>query len=192
MTDNITRIFDENARAQKDFLKKNRDTLVTVAGILVETLKKGRKILLFGNGGSAADAQHLAAEFVNRYQADRQALAALALTTDSSVMTSIANDSGYEKVFARQIAALGRQDDAAIALSTSGLSPNVLEGVREARQQGMYTIGMAGEKGDSLARETDYCLVVPSTVTARVQEIHILAGHVLCELVEQKFIGQAP
>ena len=107
-------------------------------------------------------------------------------------MTSIANDSGYEKVFARQIAALGRQDDAAIALSTSGLSPNVLEGVREARQQGMYTIGMAGEKSDALARETDYCLVVPSTVTARVQEIHILAGHVLCELVEQEFIGQAP
>jgi len=188
MKERIVRIFDEHARLQKEFLKHNTEMLVQVAEVLLLAFRKGRTVFFFGNGGSAADAQHLAAEFVNRFRLDRRALPALALNVDTSVLTSIANDFGYDRVFARQIEAFGRPDDVAVGLSTSGESPNVIEGIRLARQQGLVTVGFSGGDGGALLRETDHCIVVPSKTTARVQELHIIAGHAICDLVEQDFV----
>jgi D-sedoheptulose 7-phosphate isomerase len=188
MKERIVRIFDEHSRLQREFLKHDTEMLVRVAEVLLNAFRKGRTVFFFGNGGSAADAQHLAAEFVNRFRLDRRALPALALTVDTSVLTSIANDFGYERVFARQIEAFGRPDDVAVGLSTSGASPNVIAGVRLARQQGLVTVGFSGGDGGALLRETDHCIVVPSKTTARVQEMHIIAGHAICDIVEQELV----
>jgi D-sedoheptulose 7-phosphate isomerase len=188
MKERIVRIFDEHTRLQREFLKHDTEMLVRIAEVLLQAFRKGRTVYFFGNGGSAADAQHLAAEFVNRFRLDRRALPALALTTDTSVLTSIANDFGYDRVFARQLEAFGHAEDVAVGLSTSGASPNVLEGIRLARQQGLVTVGFSGGDGGPLLRETDHCLVVPSNAAARVQEMHIIAGHVVCELVEHDLI----
>lgn len=188
MKERIIRIFDEHARLQKEFLKHNTEMLIRVAEVLLQAFRKGRTVYFFGNGGSAADAQHLAAEFVNRFRLDRRALPALALNVDTSVLTSIANDFGYDRVFARQIEAFGRPDDVAVGLSTSGASPNVIEGIRLARQQGLVTVGFSGGDGGALQRETDHCIVVPSKTTARIQEMHIIAGHAICDIVEQDFV----
>jgi len=189
MRERISEIFAAHGRLKKQFLEENLDTLVNVTEILVEALEKGRKALFFGNGGSAADAQHLAAEFVNRFRIERRALPAIALTTDSSVLTSIANDRGYDQVFARQVEALGKPGDVAVGLTTSSTSPNVLEAIRTAGRGGLVTVAFAGGDGGTLLRGADYCLFVPSSDTPRVQEIHILAGHVICELVEQAVTG---
>jgi D-sedoheptulose 7-phosphate isomerase len=188
MKERIVRIFDEHARLQKEFLKHNTEVLAQVAEVLLQAFRKGRTVFFFGNGGSAADAQHLAAEFVNRFRLDRRALPALALNVDTSVLTSIANDFGYDRVFARQIEAFGRPDDVAVGLSTSGASPNVIEGIRLARKQGLVTVGFSGGDGGALLRETDHCVVVPSKTTARVQELHIIAGHAICDIVEQEIV----
>ncbi|MHB8836363.1 MAG: D-sedoheptulose-7-phosphate isomerase [Candidatus Methylomirabilia bacterium] len=188
MKERIVRIFDEHARLQREFLKHNTEMLEKVSGLLIQAFRKGRTVYFFGNGGSAADAQHLAAEFVNRFRLDRRALPALALNVDTSVLTSIANDFGYDRIFARQIEALGHADDVAVGLSTSGASPNVIEGIRLARRQGLVTVGFSGGDGGALLRETDHCIVVPSNTTARVQEMHILAGHVICDIVEQDLV----
>ena len=188
MKERIVRIFDEHSRLQKEFLKHNTEMLAQVAGVLIQAFRKGRTVFFFGNGGSAADAQHLAAEFVNRFRLDRRALPALALNVDTSVLTSIANDFGYNRVFARQIEAFGRPDDVAVGLSTSGASANVIEGIRLARQQGLVTVGFSGGDGGALLRETDHCIVVPSKTTARIQEMHILAGHAICDIVEQDLV----
>jgi D-sedoheptulose 7-phosphate isomerase len=185
MKEQITSIFDSNARLQKQFLKENLDVIISITDTIVDAFTRGNKVLLFGNGGSAADAQHLAAEFINRFRLDRRALPAMALTTDTSVLTSIANDSGYDRVFARQIEALGRASDVAVGLSTSGASPNVIEGIRVARREGLVTVAFAGGDGGRLRQQVDHCLLVPSTDTPRVQEMHILSGHVICELVEK-------
>jgi D-sedoheptulose 7-phosphate isomerase len=186
MKERIVRIFDEHSRLQREFLKHNTEMLAQVAEVLLGAFRKGRTVYFFGNGGSAADAQHLAAEFVNRFRLERRALPALALTVDTSVLTSIANDSGYDRVFTRQIEAFGHPDDVAVGLSTSGASANVIEGVRQARRQGLVTVGFAGADGGLLLREADHCVVVPSKSAARVQEIHIIAGHVICDIVEQE------
>jgi len=154
------------------------------ARLLAATLKQGGKILLFGNGGSAADAQHLAAEFVNRFRIERPPLAALALTTDTSVLTSIANDYDFEEVFAKQVRALGRSEDVALGLSTSGNSPNVVRGLDAARQLGLRTLALSGGDGGPVARAAELALVVPSRSTPRIQEVHITIGHVLCDLVD--------
>jgi len=188
MKERIARIFDEHARLQKEFLKHHTDSVIKVAEVLLEAFRKGRTVFFFGNGGSAADAQHLAAEYVNRFRAERRALPALALTVDTSVITSIANDSSYERVFARQIEALGRPDDVAVGLSTSGASPNVLAAIRQARTQGLVTVGFSGGDGGALLRECDHCVTVPATITARIQEMHLICGHVICDLVEQEII----
>ena len=188
MKERIARIFDEHSRLQREFLKHNTEMLVRVAEVILQAFRKGRTVYFFGNGGSAADAQHLAAEFVNRFRLERRALPALALTVDTSVLTSIANDYGYDRVFARQLEAFGRPDDVAVGLSTSGASPNVIEGVRFARKQGLVTIGFSGGEGGALLRETDHCLVVPSKTAARVQELHIISGHAVCDLVEQELV----
>jgi len=152
---------------------------------IASAILKGKKWLIFGNGGSAADAQHLAAEFVNRYVRDRPALPALALTTDTSVLTSIANDSEFKSVFARQVEAIGRPGDVAVGISTSGGSANVIEGLRTARARRLVTIGFCGEEGGAMRGLCDHLISVPSKTTARIQEVHILVGHILCQIVEE-------
>lgn len=152
-------------------------------------VRGGGKLLLFGNGGSAADAQHVAAELVVRYHADRPAIAAIALTTDSSALTAGANDLGYERVFARQIEALGRPGDVAVGISTSGRSPNVLAALAAARERGLRTTGLTGADGPQMQALCDALLRVPSRVTARIQEMHIFLGHILCKALEQRLAG---
>jgi D-sedoheptulose 7-phosphate isomerase len=164
-------------------------TIVQAASIITSCLQSGGKLLLFGNGGSAADAQHLAAEFVGRFLLERRALPAIALTTDSSILTAVGNDYGFEQVFARQIQALGRPGDIAIGISTSGNSPNVLEAMKTARSQGLRTIGLSGKDGRALAQAVDIAIVVSSDNTAQVQECHIAIGHLLCELTERELVG---
>src|SRR6266550_7082750 len=157
--------------------------IVEAALLISDCLAAGGKLLLFGNGGSAADAQHLAAEFVGRFVVERGGLAAIALTTDSSILTAVANDYGFERVFARQIEALGRPGDVAIGISTSGNSANVLAAMKQAANQNVKTIGLVGKDGGALAGCVDLAITVSSTNTARVQECHITIGHILCELV---------
>jgi D-sedoheptulose 7-phosphate isomerase len=165
-------------------------TIVEAASLISSCLQSGGKLLLFGNGGSAADAQHLAAEFVGRFLLERRALPAIALTTDSSILTAVGNDYGFEQVFARQIQALGRPGDIAIGISTSGNSPNVLEAMKTARSQGLRTIGLSGRDGGALAQAVDIAIVVKSDHTAQVQECHIAIGHLLCELTERELVGE--
>jgi D-sedoheptulose 7-phosphate isomerase len=159
--------------------------MAEVSEILIEALKKGNKPILFGNGGSAADAQHIAAEFVGRFAFDRPPLPALALSVNSSAITAIGNDYGFDLVFARQIEALGRAGDVAIGISTSGTSPNVLQGVAVAKKMGLHTVGLTGASGGKLKAAVDDCICAPSNETPRIQECHILIGHVLSDLVEQ-------
>lgn len=166
-----------------------RDQLVTCATRCVETLAHGGKLLLAGNGGSAADAQHIAAEFVSRFAFDRPGLPAIALTTDTSILTAIGNDYGYERVFDRQLQALGREGDVFIAYSTSGRSPNVLAGLREAQRRGLFRIGLTGQAGDDMTPLCDVLLRVPSRETAEIQQGHAVLGHILCGLVEQAVFG---
>jgi D-sedoheptulose 7-phosphate isomerase len=154
--------------------------------IVEQGLRRGGKVLLFGNGGSAADAQHIAAELIVRYKTDRPAISAIALTTDSSALTACANDMGFDAIFERQIAGLGRPNDVAFGISTSGRSANVLKGLRQARAMGLRTVGMTGGLGGDMPGSCDALIVVPSTVTARIQEMHIMIGHVLCKALEQR------
>jgi D-sedoheptulose 7-phosphate isomerase len=160
--------------------------IVEAAVLIAQCLGAGGKLLFFGNGGSAADAQHLAAEFVGRFVIERHALPAIALTTDSSILTAVGNDYGFDQVFSRQVQALGRPEDVAVGISTSGNSPNVLEGMKQARKQHLKTIGLTGGNGGFLAKCVDIAISVRSTNTARVQECHITIGHVLCELAENE------
>jgi D-sedoheptulose 7-phosphate isomerase len=153
--------------------------------ILKDGLQRGGKLMFFGNGGSAADAQHIAAELLIRYKADRASIAAISLTTDTSTLTACGNDLGFDALFERQIAGLGRQFDVAIGISTSGKSANVIRGLRQAKQMGLKTVGLTGRAGQDLLRMCDAAIVVPSSVTARIQEMHILIGHIWCNALEQ-------
>jgi len=161
-----------------------------VSEVLVAALDQGNKVLLFGNGGSAGDAQHIAAEFVGRFAFDRPALPALALSVNTSCVTAIGNDYGFNLVFSRQIEALGRAGDVAIGISTSGNSPNVLQGVSAARKMGIHTIGLTSQEGGELKSLVDYCICVPSNETPRIQECHILVGHIIAELAEETLFHQ--
>ena len=165
-------------------------TLARAAAACIGALRDGRKILFAGNGGSAADAQHLAGELVSRFNYDRPGLAAFALTTDTSVLTAIGNDYGYERLFARQVQAVGAAGDVLVAISTSGRSPNILAAVREARAKGIVSIGMTGRGGGPLAALCDHCLRTPSDLTPRIQEGHIAMGHTLCWLIERAIFPQ--
>jgi D-sedoheptulose 7-phosphate isomerase len=160
--------------------------LARAADVLVDRLRAGDKVLIFGNGGSAAEAQHIASELSGRFSMDRGSLAAVALVDSAASMTAIANDYSYEDVFARQIQGLGRPGDVAIGISTSGESDNVVRAIAAARERGMTTIGLCGERPSALSREAEICLAMPSTDTARIQECHLLAVHILCELVERE------
>lgn len=155
------------------------------AAVLLDTVKSGKKVLICGNGGSAADAQHIATEFVGRYETERRALPAIALTTDTSALTALANDYDFERVFARQVEALGSEGDCLIAISTSGTSPNVISAVMTARQRGCRIVGMTGAKGKKLASLSDACILVPSERTARIQEAHITIAHIWCEIIDR-------
>ncbi len=174
----------EAQRLQDQVVAGQGEAVVAAARMLAAALKAGAKVLLFGNGGSAADAQHLAAEFVNRFQVERPPLAALALTTDTSVLTSIANDYDFAELFAKQVRALGRPGDVAVGISTSGGSENVVRGLKEARNLGLRTLALSGRDGGPVAAAAQAALIVPSGNTPRIQEVHITIGHVLCDLVD--------
>jgi D-sedoheptulose 7-phosphate isomerase len=176
----------ESSQLKEQFFQDNVDAVAEIVRFITETLRRGNKILIFGNGGSAADAQHIAAEFVNRFLSDRPPLAAIALTTDTSVLTSISNDRDFSQVFARQIEALGTKGDIAWGITTSGTSPNMIEGFRTAAEMGMKTIAFTGKDGGEVVKMTDYPLHVNSSSTPRIQEVHITVGHLICELVESE------
>jgi D-sedoheptulose 7-phosphate isomerase len=160
--------------------------IATVSKQFVAALSQGHKILLFGNGGSAADAQHLAAEFVGRFQMERTPLPALALTTNTSTLTAVGNDYGYENVFVRQVEALGREGDIAVGISTSGTSPNVLKALAAAQAKGLVTVALTGREGKKLKEMVRYCICVPADSTPRIQEAHILIGHILSQITEME------
>jgi D-sedoheptulose 7-phosphate isomerase len=191
MQSDIVRSFEESITVKRQFLKDHLAALQKVIETVAERLVAGNQLLFFGNGGSAADAQHLAAEFVNRFMLERPPLPAIALTTDTSILTSIANDYGYVEVFAKQVKALGREGDVAFALSTSGNSPNVLRAVEVCKKKGIITVALTGGDGGKLGRMVDHHLCVSSTkLTPRIQETHALIGHVICELVDSKLFGR--
>jgi D-sedoheptulose 7-phosphate isomerase len=166
------------------------DKLVAAAEITAGALRQGRKLMVAGNGGSAADAQHLVAEFVSRLVADRPAMRAVALTTDSSILTAIGNDYGYECVFARQLEALGQPGDVFLAISTSGNSPNILRALELVRGTGIHTVGLTGQTGGRMAQLCDICLCIPSTVTMNIQESHLALEHIFCLLTEQMYFSE--
>ena len=182
----------KDAAAAHERMAADVTAIVAAADAIGAALKNGRSVLVFGNGGSAAEAQHLAAELVNRMTRNRPALPAVALATDGSTLTSIANDSAYEQVFARQIEALGKPEDIAFALSTSGDSPNILRGLESARERGLLCVALLGRDGGRARKLTQIALVAESSVTARIQEAHLFAGHLFCEEVERILFPPAP
>jgi D-sedoheptulose 7-phosphate isomerase len=186
MEDHIVKIFKESSHLKEVFVNENLGRIVRVVEVVTGALKAGNKILLFGNGGSAADAQHIAGEFVNRFIIERPPLPAIALSTDTSVITSIGNDYDFSEIFSKQIRAIGQAGDVAWGISTSGTSPNVIKALDVAKKIGMITIGFTGRDGGDIARLVDYSLNVSSNSTPRVQEVHITVAHVICEMVDFK------
>lgn len=180
----ISTVLQESAKIKLQMASEQPAAIAAVIAAVVDALGNGRTVFFFGNGGSAADAQHLAAEMVGRFTLERRALPAIALTTDTSILTSIGNDYGFDRIFIRQIQALGRPGDVAIGLSTSGNSPNVLLAIDAARKQGLVTIALTGHSGGKLGERVDFCLRVPSSNTARIQESHITLGHLICQGVD--------
>jgi D-sedoheptulose 7-phosphate isomerase len=191
MKDAITQAFDESIRVKQAFLRDNLDTLTHVINAIVAVFKSGNKLLLFGNGGSAADAQHIAAEFTNRFLIERPPLPALALTTDTSALTAIGNDYDYSQIFVKQLQALGKPGDIALAISTSGNSPNVLAAIETCQQLNISTIGLTGGNGGKMVDQVDYLLRVSEGKNSpRIQETHILVGHVICDIVDQTLFAK--
>jgi D-sedoheptulose 7-phosphate isomerase len=191
LRERVERIFADSIAAKQAFVAAQADEVVRAAEAMAAALRAGHTILLFGNGGSAADAQHIAAEFVNRFEMERPPLPSVALTTDTSVLTSVGNDYGYDEVFEKQIRALGRKGDVAVGLSTSGNSRNVVRGLAAAREKGLVTVGFTGQGGGRMTDLCEHLFRVPSTVTARIQETHITLGHTLCALVDEILFGKA-
>jgi D-sedoheptulose 7-phosphate isomerase len=178
--------YKAHLQALESTLEQCGPVIESIAARLSDCFQKGGKVLLCGNGGSAADAQHIAAEFVNRFLYDHAALPAIALTTDTSILTAVGNDSAYELVFSRQVEALARPGDILVGISTSGKSPNVLKALEAARGRGITTIGFTGEKGQAtMGPKCDLCLAIPSPATPRIQECHLFAWHVICGMVEE-------
>lgn len=186
MEDHIIKIFKESIRVKEAFVNENLSKLVNIVEAVTAALKAGSKILIFGNGGSAADAQHIAAEFVNRFVIERPPLPAVALTTDTSIITSIGNDYDFSEIFSKQIRAIGQSGDIAWGISTSGNSANVLKALEVAKKMGLVTVAFTGKDGGQIAKVADLSINVSSSVTARIQEVHITAGHAICDLVDIK------
>lgn len=180
----ILNFFKESGEIKERFVRESLASLTAVIRTIAQAMEAGNKVLLFGNGGSAADAQHIAAEFVNRISMERPPLPAISLVTDASVLTSISNDYSFSEVFAKQIKALGRAGDIAMGISTSGNSVNVVRAFEVAREVGIITVALTGNNGGAIAEMADYTLIVPSDKTPRIQEAHITVGHVICEMVE--------
>jgi D-sedoheptulose 7-phosphate isomerase len=185
---NITKQIEDSIELKK-YLQKEVKNLIAIANLLVAAFRKGNKVLLFGNGGSAADAQHIACELAGKLYLDREPLPAVALTTNTSALTAIGNDYSYKEIFARQVKALVKRGDVVVGLSTSGNSPNVLQGIEEAKRLGAVTVALTG-RGGRLKKSADYVISVPSVDTPRIQEAHITAGHIICYLIEQALFGQ--
>jgi len=191
MKDEIIRIFEESAKLQQRFAKEYAEQVQEVVELIAGSFTKGNKLLLFGNGGSATDSSHIAAEFVNRFILERPPLPAIALNTDMAVITSISNDYDYSEIFAKQLKALGHEGDVAIGISTSGSSPNAIKAFAAAKDMGITTVAFTGNKnkGGKLASMADYAFVVPSAETPRIQEVHITLGHTICQLVDEFLFG---
>ena len=186
MKELITSRVLESIHVKEETLKTNLDNIIQMVEILIQALKSGGKILFFGNGGSAADSQHIAAEFIGRFQQERKSFAAIALTTDTSILTALGNDYGFDCIFSRQLEGLGKPGDVVMAYSTSGNSKNVLEGVKKAKQMGIKVLSFTGCGGGKLAPLSDVSLIVSSDNTARIQESHICFSHIICEIVENR------
>ena len=176
--------------AKEEFYQAEGEKIPTLVNWIVEVLRNKRKLLIFGNGGSAADAQHMAAEFVNRFLIDRQPLAAIALTTDSSILTSIGNDFSFDDIFLKQIQALGQKGDLALGISTSGNSPNVVSGIQVAKEMGLKTVTLTGGSGGKLKDLADLAINVPTKATPHIQEVHIWVEHLVCQLVDEVMFGK--
>ena len=191
MEDIIYKRFEETDKIKKRFLHENLPRLIAIIKLIADAFENGNKILLFGNGGSAAEAQHLAAEFVNRFLMERPPLPAIALSTDSSILTSIGNDYSFSEVFSKQIVALGKEGDIAIGISTSGNSANVVRAIEVAKEMGIETVALTGNDGGDLAIVSNLSLMVPSNSTPCIQEVHMAVGHILCEMVETQIFKMA-
>ncbi|MFP1785997.1 D-sedoheptulose 7-phosphate isomerase [Lonsdalea quercina] len=189
---NFIKNYVKSSISLKETVLSDEGLLNTIAAVVnkgTSALQNGNKIIIAGNGGSAADSQHIAAEFVSRFFYDRPGLPAIALTTDTSILTAIGNDYGYEKVFSRQIQAIGRKGDIFIGITTSGNSKNIIEAIHEAKKSGLYTVGLCGNKG-SILELADICLSVPSDITPYIQESHIMIGHIICAMVERNMFPE--
>jgi len=187
MRERIKEILLESIQVKEELLHTKVDEIMEITRQIIDSLKKGGKVILFGNGGSASDSQHIAAELIGRFKKDRNALAAIALTTNTSILTSLANDYSYEIIFSKQIEALGQKNDIAIGISTSGKAKNVALGIKQAKKMGLKTVALSGGDGGEIVKLADTSLLVPSPVTARIQEAHITIGHIICEFVEAAF-----
>jgi D-sedoheptulose 7-phosphate isomerase len=192
MKDKIFKAFEESIQVKERFIdEKNLDKILEVSKVIANAFNDGKKILLFGNGGSATDASHITAEFVNRFKRERPGLPAIALNTDMAVITSIANDYDFSEIFSKQLKAIAAEGDIVIAISTSGNSPNILKAMEVARKKRLTTIALTGAKGERFASKATYAFIVPSDNTPRIQETHITLGHVICQMVEE-ILFEAP
>lgn len=185
MKNKIKNILQESIKAKEELAKSQVDVIAKIVDLTAETMRNGGKLIIFGNGGSAADSQHIAAELVGRFKKERAALPAIALTTNTSSITAISNDYGYDLSFLRQIEGLAQKKDIAIGISTSGNAKNVNEAIIKAKDMGLVTVGLTGSSGGALAKNAEFVLKVPSNDTPRIQEMHITVGHIICELVEE-------
>ncbi len=185
LEERVFKIAEESRKIQEEFIKKQGKNILEVAKLAKEVISKGGKILVFGNGGSAADSQHLAGELVNRFKKERAPLPAIALTTDTSILTAIANDYDFSEVFSKQVMALGKKGDIALGISTSGKSPNVIKALETAKRLGIHTVGLSGGHGGLMKDLCDYLILVPSEETPRIQEGHLLFLHIFSELLEE-------
>ena len=186
MRERIKDILLESIQVKEEILRNQIDQIAQIAQLMIDCLKKDGKVIVFGNGGSASDSQHIAAELVGRFKKDRSALAGIALTTNTSIITSLANDYGYDVVFSRQVEALGKKNDVVLGISTSGKAKNVALGIKQARKMGIKTVALSGGDGGDIVKLADVSLVVPSKITARIQEAHITIAHIICEMIEQE------
>lgn len=191
MEKKILKVFEESIRVKEKFAKENAARIAEVSKLIADAFNDGKKLIIFGNGGSACDASHIAAEFVNRFKRDRPGLPALSLNTDTAILTSIANDYDYSEIFARQVKTLADAGDVVIAISTSGNSRNILKAVDVAKKKGLKVIAFTGMKGEKFALKSDYSFLVPTDDTPRIQETHITLGHVICQIVEE-ILFEAP
>ena len=186
MRERIKDILLESIQVKEEILRNQVDQILQIAVLMIDCLKKDGKVIVFGNGGSASDSQHIAAELVGRFKKDRSALAGIALTTNTSILTSLANDYGYDVVFSRQVEALGKKNDVVLGISTSGKAKNVALGIKQAKKMGIKTVALSGGDGGDIVKLADVSLIVPSKVTARIQEAHITIAHIICEMIEQE------